>query len=493
MKNFLLKYFFFGFLLFFISGVNAQSFNRRVSDPRLDSLRNEKDSIRLEEKLLQLSNSNKEEDLILAVKFYNATQQIGKAEILVDVAKKKFPKGLYSYVAAKNKVIMEKDPIKKEIYFKEVFHDFPEKTATDDLDMYWMDIASGYAEAGNKDKAIELISIVKADVHPDYLYIIAEKLYQKEYWDASLKFITDAINIVEKTKASKNEKAVTEGDPLNVRNNAQYYYYIFINLYSKVLAKTGKIKEAFQYAKEAYDYDKKNEKENDEIVGNYTSLLVATGSYSEALPILERYVKEGKGTNEMKNDLKTVYTKLNGDRGYQDYYNSLTSDLKKKINEDLVKLMINEKAPDFVLTDLKGKQVSLKDCKGKIVVIDFWATWCSPCKKSLPAMQKAVNKYKNDPNVKFLFVHTWEKANNPIEDVRNFIKENKYTFDVYMDLKDPVTKSNKVVSSFKVSGIPTKFIIDKNGNIRFKVVGNSGGDDTIFEEIISMIEIAKSR
>ncbi|WP_090889151.1 TlpA family protein disulfide reductase [Pedobacter rhizosphaerae] len=127
----------------------------------------------------------------------------------------------------------------------------------------------------------------------------------------------------------------------------------------------------------------------------------------------------------------------------------------------------------------------------KTIVLDFWATWCGPCKASFPAMQKLVNKFKGDDQVKFLFIHTWERSATPQKDAIEYLTGNKFNLDLYMDAKDPNTRSNPAVSAFKVMGIPAKFVIDGDGNTRFKLTGFSGGDDAAVAEVSAMINLAK--
>ncbi len=145
----------------------------------------------------------------------------------------------------------------------------------------------------------------------------------------------------------------------------------------------------------------------------------------------------------------------------------------------------NPPAPDFTLTDLNGNTVTLSKLKGKVVVLDFWATWCGPCVRSFPAMQQAVNKYKNDPDVVFLFINTWERGGNVEEKVRQFIQRGNFDVQVLLD------SENKVVRKYGVEGIPTKFVVDKQGGISKKSVGFSGSNDALIAELSEWIEQAK--
>lgn len=160
---------------------------------------------------------------------------------------------------------------------------------------------------------------------------------------------------------------------------------------------------------------------------------------------------------------------------------------REKLKERIMKEMISQAAPQFALKDISGNTVSLDDLKGKVVVVDFWATWCGPCKASFPAMQQALNLYKDDPDVKFVFVDSWEnkKADEMQKNADEFIKKNKYTFNVVLDTDD------KVIGSYAVEGIPTKFVIDPSSNIRYKAIGYDGSADKLVDELSTVIDILK--
>jgi peroxiredoxin len=144
-------------------------------------------------------------------------------------------------------------------------------------------------------------------------------------------------------------------------------------------------------------------------------------------------------------------------------------------------------APDFSLVDLDGKSVKLSELRGKVVVLDFWATWCGPCIMSFPGMKLSMDKFKNNPNVKFLFVNTYERvdASQWISTVKTFVKQRGFdTFPVIMDI------GGQVAGNYGVNGIPAKFCIDKEGKIKFKSTGYLGSSDAILKEMTTWVEEA---
>ncbi|MCP9449865.1 MAG: TlpA family protein disulfide reductase [Nitrospira sp.] len=117
-------------------------------------------------------------------------------------------------------------------------------------------------------------------------------------------------------------------------------------------------------------------------------------------------------------------------------------------------------AEDFRLIDLEGKQQSLSQYRGKVVLVNFWATWCKPCTTEMPAMQTAYDKLKAQGFVVL--------AVNELEDeakVREHIKQYGHTFPVLMD------RDNKVANQFGVFGLPVSVFIDEKGVVQEYIKG----------------------
>lgn len=146
---------------------------------------------------------------------------------------------------------------------------------------------------------------------------------------------------------------------------------------------------------------------------------------------------------------------------------------------------IGTEAPDFQLVDLSGKTVKLSELKGKTVILDFWATWCGPCIMSFPGMKMAMEKYKDNPDVVFLFVNTYERV-QPDQwksHVNNFVNQRGYTsFKVILDV------GGEVAGNYGVEGIPAKFCIDKDGKVKYKSTGYLGSNEAILAEMTHWVE-----
>lgn len=159
-----------------------------------------------------------------------------------------------------------------------------------------------------------------------------------------------------------------------------------------------------------------------------------------------------------------IYTVNNYNKSYSDKAkNKLTEkiidknkyvDLKE--NEDIEKI----KAADFILKDLDGKEIALSDLRGKKIFLNFWATWCPPCKLEMPDIEKLYQETK-DKNLISIAVNLGEDEKT----VREFINENKYNFKVLLDL------DQSVAINYNITSIPTSFFIDEEGNIVAKKIG----------------------
>jgi peroxiredoxin len=121
----------------------------------------------------------------------------------------------------------------------------------------------------------------------------------------------------------------------------------------------------------------------------------------------------------------------------------------------------DKKTPDFSLKDLNDKRVGLKQFKGKIIFLNFWATWCGPCKEEMPYIEALYQQFK-EKNFVFLTVSVDYEGIKP---VKEFINKYQYTFPVLLDPKC------ETLDLFEVKGIPTTFLIDKKGKMIGKAIG----------------------
>lgn len=130
-------------------------------------------------------------------------------------------------------------------------------------------------------------------------------------------------------------------------------------------------------------------------------------------------------------------------------------------------------APDFSLTTLEGETVTLSEYKGKKVILNFWATWCPPCKAEMPHMQNFHETYGED--VEIIAVNLTDKDSG-LDKIQQFIDDYELTFSV------PLDEAGEVGTTYQAITIPTSYILTTEGTIQHKIVGPM--DERMMEQLI---------
>ena len=138
-------------------------------------------------------------------------------------------------------------------------------------------------------------------------------------------------------------------------------------------------------------------------------------------------------------------------------------------------------APAMVVQSVDGKTINLQQQKGKVVFINFWATWCPPCLAEMPTINDFYQKIKNDPNIVFLSVDVDDRLNNSSA----FMKKNGYQIPVYGGNLDGLP------TTFYSGTIPTTLVINKCGLVVFNHVGKANYDDDKFEKYLLDLSTGK--
>lgn len=270
----------------------------------------------------------------------------------------------------------------------------------------------------------------------------------------------------------------------------EFAEFFYCDTYAMVLDAMGKYKDALAYQEQAFNSS--NGEGSTSSVERYAQLLVLNNHDDKAYRLLLSRAEQGMSNSAMDNLLKEVYLRKNNNnlQAYDSFFASVRTKFILTLKDGLKKKMQNIPAPEFTLMDVDGNAVSLSEFKGKVVVLDFWATWCGPCKASFPSMHKVMQQH---PEVKFLFIATREKPEGVRERIKKYIADNKYPFHVLLDKSVPDDPQLfQVLSAYKAHGIPTKIVIDAKGIQRFFSVGFTSDYDVI-NQMEAMIQIANEQ
>ncbi|RYE44354.1 MAG: hypothetical protein EOP48_22570, partial [Sphingobacteriales bacterium] len=342
-------------ILFFLSALLItlnSSAQQSPVDPALASLKKEKDTVMLNHKLAELQQGS-DKNLSLLLSYYNATKNTIMADQIITLAKKKFPKGEIAIAQARRTVYREPDAVQKEKLAEQFKRDFPaEKFHSIDNS-----VAYSFAEEKNTAKAKLYLSAVKDPVYrPDAVYKVVKEIMKYDISSA------DDLAFAELASAKSliADQSLTKELIKNQRYDPMDGYQIILKLYTDVLIKKENYNDALNY----YEEYRKNQKNKGTYLDKrYTLLLSKNKRYKEAFPDLEKLAATGKADEQMKGELRMAFAALNPGKNIEEYMLPFSSNLKEKYAEEAIKSVIREKSPNFTVTDVNGKNVSLQDYK----------------------------------------------------------------------------------------------------------------------------------
>ena len=472
---------------------NAQSKNDFVNQDlgviqqELDSLLDLKSAQAKDEffKRLQQLEAGSEENALIALDYYLKAGKSAKADSIQAAVVRKFPEGVESRFISYQKIFDGQTPEqKKEIYDSWLKQFPPEHFKSEEREIYntaLSYIIQDFLSAGQLNEAHKLTDeFLDTPSASTTYFAVAGLFYRHEHYDEARAYLQRAMD------SYKRWKADTATSPA-VKATAKAAYNDALKLYAMTRSREGNCAEALSFFE---DYKKQIDFLDEEANLEYADCLEALGQQDLAYTQLEEIIKKNDEHFESNYPrFKRLFIETQGDENaLKDYERELNKSFAQRLEAELVSQMISEQAPAYSLTDLEGNTRTAADLRGKIVVLDFWATWCAPCKASFPAMQQVKNHFKEDENVVFLFVDTMENLETERLKlhIKKYLSSKNYDFDVFLDLPD-----GAVAEAFKVKEIPYKFILDPEGNIRYKIMGYEGNLEAEQNKLIAMIDVVK--
>jgi len=404
-----------------------------------------------------LEKENNEKSLELAVDLYYAMEMKNKAEEITSIVLKKYPQGRYAKFYFINDMYGNQNM--NEQYILERLSAYENKfndTSALIKDRFYGILINYFLT--EKD----LANISK------YQNLITDKInlagmFNNKAWNLCGESITSPGTDLEFAKQiSKKSMDIVKdrmNNPIGNENPFEFKlsYIGYADTYALILFKQQKYDSAFTIQDEIYHLDTMGMGTDGR--ERYALYMEKSKGLEQTKNFIEQQLSEGQNSALMLSQLHEIYKKLNiPDSEFEKIMQTSSTLINKKMKEEVIAKFGDTKEINFVLTNLEGKNIKLADYKGKVVVLDFWATWCGPCRASFPHMQELVNEYKNK-DVEFFFIATWQdgKPDAIKAEVSKFINDNNYTFNVLFDY------NNDIVAKYKIKGIPTKIVIDKSG------------------------------
>ncbi|WP_343706269.1 TlpA disulfide reductase family protein [Flavobacterium sp.] len=427
--------------------------------------------------------------------YLNDLKNKTKVDSLENVIVKQFPKGAFLRQKAYQKIMPTADTAERNKLIAQFLADFPYSSEVPPSQKYFYNNIvklqfTNYFENKDYKSILAMIPTMNfANLNDAYHQNISKALYLKTVDAATIE--TMAVPMIKLMQEKVNDMSYMSGlywspnqATENAKNQLNNELVIQIRMYD-MLKKYKEVLETF----ELLPFEKRYEKAS----VNDIHIKALEAFNKPIIEVLKNAARANTLSEGATAKLKELYLK----EGKKEAdFPAYLEQLKKENKTEEKIALIDIAAPPIKVQSADGKTKDLALNSGKIIVIDFWATWCGPCKKAFPAMQQFVNDFKDDKQVEVYFISTQETKEGYKKEALAYLKEKGLKITPYFDLVKKGGGTNNAsfgqyAKIFNSSGIPRKVAI-KDGKIRFTSEGYSGNPGQLVDELTNVINTLKN-